>query len=215
VGARWQFWWASLKEGSPSLYWVVGVIALITGAAFLAFVAFALNQPAVAGLILIIGLLLALAEGSYRIWFRTEEGRQEALEIAIAEAEWDEVAEIVGFFIGWGRRLASVQTMVEAGAQIQECEDWEATVRRFLIQAFNYGEVALFDDVVTNPKFRPQQRVGKRIEFLKAALQRWEQSDLSPTLDTEAWKKSLGISTEDVQAEAERQAKEAQTEEPE
>jgi hypothetical protein len=75
VRDRVEFVWRAFQRGLPSLWWVIGLIALLLGGSVLAYVAFALDSPAVAAAILGAGVLLAVAEGAFQLHQSAEDKR--------------------------------------------------------------------------------------------------------------------------------------------
>lgn len=67
LAGRAQFWWRAFAEGLPALWWVIGLIALVIGGSALAYVALALHKPVLAATLFAAGVLLAMAEGAYRL----------------------------------------------------------------------------------------------------------------------------------------------------
>ena len=67
IKSRARFVRRAVAEGLPTLWWVIGLAALLIGGSVLAFVALALHRPQLALIVAVAALVLTFAEGAYRL----------------------------------------------------------------------------------------------------------------------------------------------------
>lgn len=84
---RFAFLYRALKRGAPSLWWMLGIVALVAGGSVIAYLALAISRPALA----LIGFLaiasLVFADGAFRLQRNVEE------DLKAAEAELKSISE--------------------------------------------------------------------------------------------------------------------------
>lgn len=137
---RGSFLWAAFRAGLPSLWWVVGVAALLLGGSVLAYIAFALDRPQLAGLVLGAAVVLAVIEGGYRLWFVAETDRAEYEEAEAIRNDYDSLMEAVTWFNARGLDVISPKVDREDEGTVEYARAWLEGLRSFVHQTYGPGE---------------------------------------------------------------------------
>jgi hypothetical protein len=72
---RLAFCYIAAKRGAPSLWWLLGILALVLGGSVLAYLTLAVSRPAVAFLAMLVLIGLMVGDGAFRLQRESERAR--------------------------------------------------------------------------------------------------------------------------------------------
>jgi hypothetical protein len=64
---RLSFLYLAARRGAPSLWWALGIVALVAGGSVVAYLALAISRPALAAIALVILIALVIGDGAFRL----------------------------------------------------------------------------------------------------------------------------------------------------
>jgi hypothetical protein len=157
-----------LRHAAPFAGWVAGLVTLLYGGSIIGGAAWLANthHRTLAVALLAGGVLLAFAEGSYRLWVSVNASlaiaKARVSELDVPESKRAFIDEQVDRALGLRRELESVvERTDEVGAEWQESEvvndligdldHWEDEVRADLKEAFSLDTARLFSSDAVEP----------------------------------------------------------------
>jgi hypothetical protein len=169
MSARLHYLWEVLRHAAPFAGWVAGLVTLLYGGSIIGGAAWLANthHRTLAVALLAVGVLLALVEGSYRVWVSISTSLAAAQarisELGKPEAKRAYIDEQVERALGLRREFEEVveRTDGDVGRRWQESEGvedivgdldhWEDEVRADLKEAFSLETARLFSSDAVEP----------------------------------------------------------------